>query len=109
MKVFCFSFIVYIVLLLTQPCQDFAATANDSVYNKSPYSQQQKPSNHNSQSDECSPFCICSCCSLSVVEHSVSFTLTSVLKSVEIKANLANYTNPNSETLQTSIWQPPKA
>lgn len=108
MRVFRLSFILYIVILLTQPCQDLALTAEDSVSN-STFSQQHEQSNQMPQSDECSPFCICSCCSLSVVDHSVSFTVTTVMKSVETKAYLSDYTSPYTATLPTSIWQPPKA
>ena len=109
MKVFCFSFIVYIVLLLTQPCQDAGAMVNNGVAKTTPFSQNDKPYQNDPRSDECSPFCICSCCGLSVAEHSTSLRVTTRIERIALPTIFIEYKNSNTTTYQDSIWQPPKA
>lgn len=110
MKIFCFSFIVYIVLLLTQPCQDMGAVIGNNVAAGDTRFSQNDPRPHNDSSmDECSPFCICSCCSLSVADHTVSIQITAALIVTFNSTIQVEYKNPNTTTYQASIWQPPKA
>lgn len=96
--------IVYILFLLTQPCQDvFAAPKN---INSSADIQQTE--HEEKEADECSPFCICSCCSLSVGYHS----LTSVLEPNPVisihRTNSTEYCEPHLNNFSDAIWQPPK-
>jgi hypothetical protein len=59
--------------------------------------------------DECSPFCFCSCCSLSVAEHSIRTFASVDIENIAIAMDLIEYSNPYSKAHQNSIWQPPKA
>lgn len=109
MRVFCFSFIVYLMLLLTQPCQDLASMVNDCADKNTQTAHVESTSKNNPKADECSPFCICSCCSLSVADRSVAVIVSSDVKNASISSTLAVYANPYSKAHQNSVWQPPKA
>ncbi len=109
MRVLCFTFIVYLVILTTQPCSDMAAMLNDCGDRNLEITHVESTSDSDSQLDDCSPFCICSCCSLSVVDHTVSVGLTTHVENVAILTTLIEYTNPYAKAHQNSIWQPPKA
>jgi hypothetical protein len=109
-RVFCFSFVVYLVLLLTQPCQDLAAMVNDCADNNAHVAHLERTSDTEPPGpDECSPFCVCSCCSLSVVNHTVPVGVMTKAENVTIPSTLIEYTNPYTKAHQNSIWQPPKA
>lgn len=109
MRVFCFIFIVYLVLLLTQPCQDLAATVGDCGETDTQTAHVESTSDTDPLADECSPFCICSCCSHPVANHKLSLGITSEVKYIAISTTLTEYINPYTKGHQNSIWQPPKA
>jgi hypothetical protein len=107
-RIFCFSFVVYLVLLLTQPCQDCAAVVNDPGLD-GPYLSQQLPTDREQQPEECAPFCFCSCSGLAAAYHTRPII---VADDLEIKAGTPEaeaYTDPSTSSFQNSIWQPPKA
>ena len=70
MRVFCFIFSFYLLLLSVQPCQDFAASGFSY-----PQIENEQAQLHNegkdseSESHECSPFCICSCRQVSIIDN----------------------------------------
>lgn len=107
MKIFCFTFIVYIVVLSVQPCQDFLAAFDDGdKVNAEVAHVSELPAE---EADDCSPFCICSCCSHAVADRCVfrSIAADTVIATTELKPN--TYRNPYTNGFHTSIWQPPKA
>ena len=108
-KVICFSFIVYIVVLLAQPCQDLAAMVEDRNDNKTQISRIQSSHETDPKADECSPFCVCSCCSLSIVDRSITVGVAFEPERIAALAGLIGYSSPYSKAHQNSIWQPPKA
>lgn len=65
--------------------------------------------NDESRSDTCSPFCICSCCSLSTADRSTAKFTSELDEAVSFHTNAVNYTTPYTDAHQNSIWQPPKA
>lgn len=109
MRSFCFIFIVYVVLLLTQPCQDLAVAAGDKCGDDArnavhiEQAQAEQP-----EGDDCSPFCVCSCCSHPVVNVKFTFGLTGGATVVTVHSNLIEYNDPHAATHLNSIWQPPK-
>ena len=109
MRAFCFIFIVYIVLLLTQPCQDMIAAFDGGNDPNSAVARVDQPSNPEHPSDDCSPLCFCSCCSLSVADRAVAKISVTTIATVSFSAIPTEYTSPVTSTFQNSIWQPPKA
>ena len=100
-------FVIYTVVLLTQPCQDFRAVSLE--YQKTVSSISDPiPSDSESGPETCSPFCICGCCGLSVVHH--GFTTIATTNRITVTENpLAPiYQAPITNSFIDSIWQPPK-
>ena len=108
MRTFCFIFIVYVVFLLTQPCQDLAALGVNGCESDT-YSAHVERSPEQPCDDECLPFCICSCCSHPVANVVFTLGMTTATKVDAIYADLIEYRDPDTQTYRNSIWQPPKA
>lgn len=107
MKTFTFTFILYILLLLTQPCQD--AFAQVSGNDKSDPVNIQHPIEGNEQPEDCSPFCICACRQIpSAYQHFTSVAILDVAAAVTPPPTF-EYQNPYTKNFYDSIWQPPKA
>jgi len=104
-KLFTFFFIIYTVVLLTQPCQDFQAA---SLELKQTVTSGSIPSDSEAGSETCSPFCICGCCGLSVVHHGP--TTTAISERIEFTENMlvSIYYAPLTNSFIDPIWQPPK-
>lgn len=107
MRFFCIIFSFYLLFLSWQPCQDI--TANKVIHQKN-YAEQ--PDFHVTQeqneTDDCSPFCICSCCQTSVTYANLFFRITNIITNKITSKTSAFYQNPDEKTYQNSIWQPPK-
>lgn len=108
MKIFCFSFIVYLLVLSWQPCNDLSAKLSigksDSVV-KTNHLNEMETTN---ESDDCSPFCICSCGQISPVYTNLNFSVTSASVASIENAPEISYQNPYSFQNPDLIWQPPK-
>jgi len=106
MKTFTLTFIFYILLLLTQPCQDTFAQSSRNVASET--TNVQLPSEDDEQPEDCSPFCICACRQVpTAYQHFTSIN-------VEVKGSVTpapafEYQNPYTKNFHDSIWQPPKA
>ena len=95
--------VLYILVLMMQPCQDVFAAASDNT------STQTQTQSEECETETCSPFCICSCCSLSVAHQTFTTSLT-IERSVDQPADVAiGYRSPYDLYIRNSIWQPPKA
>ena len=104
MKPISFVLIFYILFLLTQPCQDvFAAPKGVNVA-----ADVQQTEHEEKESDECSPFCICSCCSLNVGYHSLTSVVEPKSSISAHRINSTIYCEPHRNNFSDSIWQPPK-
>jgi hypothetical protein len=80
--------------------------------NKISFQTQLHEASHLEQSKEigenCSPFCICSCCHFLTVYQFKSLSVTEeAIASVIVRPNFT-YKNPYTKDFKTSIWQPPK-
>jgi len=106
-KLFTSFFIIYTVVLLTQPCQDFQAAALELKKTVSSISDS-IPSDSEAGPETCSPFCICGCCGLSVVHHGP--TTTAISERIEFTENtlVSIYYAPFTNSFIDPIWQPPK-
>lgn len=110
MRILSFIFIVYAIVTLAQPCRDLAVSVADATKGTSvAASQRDERSNLDPQNDECSPFCICSCCSMSMLHVRFTFPLPVEVKNGTVEALIPDYSDPNPKTFHDNIWQPPKA
>jgi hypothetical protein len=102
-------FIIYTVVLLTQPCEDFQA---DSLEKKAQtiVTSVSDPIHSDSEPgpETCSPFCICGCCGLTVLHHGFTTLAMTDRITVAETALTAFYQPPTNRTYVDSIWQPPK-
>ncbi|HQU86216.1 MAG TPA: hypothetical protein PKY59_24015 [Pyrinomonadaceae bacterium] len=108
MKVFCFIFIIYILVLSLTPCDEMLANAeftNNEISKQKAFSEN---SDSEKNGDECSPFCICSCCHFSTAYQLKSFTITNKVIVAGIFSTENSYKNPYTKEYKTSVWQPPK-
>ena len=102
-----FIIVVYILFLLTQPCQDVLG-APPSVYGEPAYSQGAKDEDCEDGDDGCSPFCICSCRQAPAGYVSIE-TAPDVRVALmpEYSSELEYECRITSASLNP-IWQPPK-
>lgn len=107
MKIFTFTFILYILLLLTQPCQDTFAQNNGSVVPDT--NNVQQPAEDEPMPDDCSPFCICACRQVPSAYQDFTSVLVLDVTAAATAAPILEYQNPYTKNFHSSIWQPPKA
>ena len=101
MKLGLSGFIFYLFLLTVFPCQDKNVLTN-------PCKTEQAAASHNDRDccDHCSPFCVCSCCHLTVFSvHTGVFNMIETTISDVIVLFPENY----SYRRVHSIWRPPLA
>ena len=108
MKVFGFIFSLYILFLSFQPCEELTAKVALKLNEPAPQTQIKAAAVSDEKSDNCSPFCICSCCHFSTAYQFRTFTVTGKLTTTEILSPKYSYQNPYSKAYKNSIWQPPK-
>jgi hypothetical protein len=103
MKIFAFIMAFTVIALSIMPCMD------ESEFNlakvKTAVSKATSQSEHQ-ESDNCSPFCSCSCCSASVTYQLIgySYCLTSQFQGKKY----STYTSSSYSEMSFTIWQPPK-
>jgi hypothetical protein len=108
-RIFCFIFVVYILVLVVQPCQDAFASVDSQDRNTMVAANTDNSSPADPTTDACSPFCVCSCCSHPAATRFSTQGVPKEIEHVSITSAVANYTNPYAKTFHDSIWQPPKA
>lgn len=107
-RAFSFIFIVYLVALLTQPCDEIFPVINRDS-SQSVVSCIGNGSTTETTGEECSPFCICSCCSHPVANQVFTIKTTrETMREMSVQMSV-EYTNPYTANHFDSIWQPPKA
>ena len=102
-----FIIVVYILVLLTQPCQDVLG-APPSVSGEVGISQGAEDEDCEEGDDGCSPFCICSCRQAPAGYFSIE---TEPAMTISVKAEHSSeleYECRIPSASLTSIWQPPK-
>ncbi|MCD9189561.1 MAG: hypothetical protein LUM44_24345 [Pyrinomonadaceae bacterium] len=108
MKIFCFILSIYILLLSLAPCSEMIGFAESLNEKSSPQTVLQTQHETNENGEDCSPFCICSCCHFSTVYQFKTFTITRKITVSPISRHENLYLNPYSNTFKNSVWQPPK-
>ncbi|MBP9664013.1 MAG: hypothetical protein KBD94_05285 [Pyrinomonadaceae bacterium] len=109
MRIASLFFIVYTFILVTQPCQDIASLLSACDGEGTRIAHVEGEPDTRSDADLCSPFCICSCCSLPVSEARLAMTVTVRTTLAPVAAQATDYENAATYSFQNSIWQPPKA
>jgi hypothetical protein len=107
-KAISFILTFYVIVLLTQPCQDVFALPREADSQTNVVALTDEPDDSDCEDENCSPFCICSCCSLSVIHCTFTNAVTLEATSNPDADGVIRYTNPYSNAYQSSIWQPPK-
>jgi len=99
------------LILLTLPCQEFTAYAERGRENVTFVAATGSEQHSDGQlADGCSPFCICSCCSVnSTGAHTASLFVVVPSVDVIIPRRIASYSSDHTSNYLASIWQPPKA
>jgi hypothetical protein len=88
------------------PCADMEV--NSAAHSSIEFASNQDNHSHDKQSDLCSPFCTCNCCSAQVLTYfPVSAINFSVVTTI-IKAPLPAYKSIFASNFFGSIWQPPQ-
>lgn len=92
----------YVLMLNAIPCIDVSV---DDCMNKTDLGQGGQDSQHQNDSDHCSPFCTCNCCATSVIfqEMPVLLKSFSIIEKQYIPLSTGFFSDPTD-----NIWQPPK-
>jgi hypothetical protein len=109
MRIFCFIFSFYLLLLSVQPCQDFVASGFSYLQIENEQAQLQDNSKDSEpESNECSPFCICSCRQVSVGDKIPVLTSSEQIAVITQSTAHFFYQSNYSHQHLNFIWQPPK-
>lgn len=105
MKLSCYLFSFYMLLLTCTPCAD---TYEDYLKSKESIISQTDDRNTNKEHNEtCSPFCICTCCG-----HQTPFNILAALikytKAFKVDKQFTIYNQSIVSSYYGNIWQPPK-
>jgi hypothetical protein len=101
-KLLTFIFAFYFLALPLLPCGD-EIECNLSVQQM--VVQSQNHSEHEHQTDLCSPFCICSCCSIAINLHHAK-SLSIIPFGITQKFSERHFSFVSE--FMRSVWQPPK-
>lgn len=88
------------------PCTDNLLAKGGNVVKKEIASSDKSSKDHNNTSDNCSPFCTCSCCAASAFYS--PFAKAQINKVEFQSEKYPLYNVAFSTEAQNSIWQPPK-
>ncbi len=102
MKWFFILLSVYIIFIATMPCAD--ETDNCTKTHKELINDNKNHEDKNAP-DTCSPFCVCSCCNVTVIFNHFFFDCN-LFKSLE--SFIISYYQDSISFYYHPIWQPPK-
>lgn len=97
---------IYILLLSGLPCSDEV----DCAENKTETSKTNQHTNHQEDTETCSPFCICACCGTNIV---LNFSFSPLISEIaqcflSEKGKINFYNTSFISDFYGNIWQPPK-
>jgi hypothetical protein len=92
---------MYLLVLLILPCKDNC----DHSTHEAPKTVEQAHNHHQQEKDNCTPFCVCSCCATPVIVQAI---LPFQLGKPAIGSNHSSFYTSFSSAYFGSIWQPPK-
>lgn len=86
-------------------CSDGIVVDNNTAVAQQTYDQESKEHSHSEESDDCSPFCSCQCCQVTVdFFPSYGFTL---IPEKNISQRISTYHNDISQETLESLYHPP--
>jgi hypothetical protein len=108
MKIFSAIFSIYILALAFLPCGDVKDCRADEAVN-SPLPETEH-SDHQEDTETCSPFCICACCGTNIGYNLFFSTYSAEKQPVLISQKLISVYRDDlfSSNFFGNIWQPPK-
>lgn len=103
-RVFASMLSIYLLFLALLPCGD---RQECTLFLENPaISTSSDHENHEHENEYCSPFCLCSCCGLSMNKECVEITyLNSIAR---LPSSIPQYEEKAPRDIYFSIWQPPK-
>jgi hypothetical protein len=102
MKVLSMLLSMYVLYMVSLPCVDEAIDFNKTFIEVSTAHHHHHDSN---QTDACSPFCVCSCCSVTVDLTTFVFETNPART---LQSQLIPYYKESFSTYFQPIWQPPQ-
>ena len=105
MKFFAYIFSIYILALSVMPCSD----ASNDCRSKTEVAERADAHSHkNDTNDICSPFCTCTCCSVSANPKFTPFSIKIAKLVVVSKLTFPNREFSFVSNFYGNIWRPPK-
>ncbi|WP_220761415.1 DUF6660 family protein [Flavobacterium sp. UMI-01] len=105
MKILRIILSIYIIALSCMPCADAAYGIEEK--NHIVQSDENSASDHHLE-DNCSPFCVCSCCHCMGLYKFNDFTKDLLTINLFVERNTVAYTTTLFSNFQNAIWQPPQ-
>ncbi|MEO8516634.1 MAG: DUF6660 family protein [Flavobacterium sp.] len=106
MKHFWMLFSLFLIALTVLPCSDSIECKDTSKITVSENSNHEK---HNHESEQCSPFCTCACCGITIYKfQTASISFKENLDFYVQKKELSHYSFNYNKKIILKIWQPPK-
>ncbi|WDF70498.1 hypothetical protein PQ465_09020 [Sphingobacterium oryzagri] len=107
MKVLINMLMIYFLALFIVPCSDMESHASPS--SPFPSAQEQHAADeHNHRQDGCSPFCSCTCCSISMVSINLFNNLLESPMAINLPSPRVADILMAVGNRPSAIWQPPK-
>ena len=106
MKAVSFFAIVYILFLLTLPCQDAFAAHRETSTGETTAIDRIDPCEE--EPEVCSPFCICSCCGLPALYYADLVAASPKCKDIDPHQMQIEFRSLAPKAFPGSVWQPPK-
>ena len=96
---------VYLLALMGVPCRDdHSHTTTTTIAVEKQLAQED---NHGHEADNCTPFCVCACCTTPIVVQQL-FTFQPVIFHAPYNRNVISFYQPVASSYFGSIWQPPQ-
>lgn len=98
-------FAIYLLFLSALPCAD-RIECNDVA--KTEITTTENHQDHKHETENCSPFCICACCGISVTQFNPTVFTSKKVIYFPLQKNYSYYKLNYSSIDFCNIWQPPK-
>ena len=103
MKLFTLLFNIYMLALSFFPCADIDISVND---NENIISSTDNNKKEHNETENCTPFCICSCCAVPIIYEAINIDENS--KQIYLSAKYPSLKINCPSLSSAAIWQPPK-
>jgi hypothetical protein len=104
MKIIHCLFAIYLIVLSCLPCADLEVSS--ALHSSQEISTTTDKHSHDT-TDNCSPFCVCNCCSSPVFVFVTQYSFSSInISFIDVK--IPEYQSVIASSYFGSIWQPPQ-